>query len=152
MRTYDAMVAMVDEELARAIDDDHRALDALICGDAELKKRMFSTREDVTLANAVRPAVRGREAVEAVLDGVAAAFRDGEPHSFERVTDYIAGDLAYVHEVESGRTKYGGSDKLSGFSLRVTQIWRREEDGWRIALRHADPIAAPRELSDSLVP
>jgi hypothetical protein len=58
---------MVDEDLARAIEDDHRALDALICGDAKLKKQMFSTREDVTLANAVRPAVRGREAVEAVL-------------------------------------------------------------------------------------
>ena len=141
---------MLDAELARSIEEDHRALDALIRGDAEPKKRMFSRREDVTLANAVRPAVRGRQAVEALLDGVGSAFRDGEPHTFQRVTEYASGDLAYIHEIESGRTRYGESDHLAAFSLRVTQIWRHEESGWKIALRHADPITASRDLSESL--
>jgi ketosteroid isomerase-like protein len=138
----------MDPELLRAIDDDHAALDALIRGNAEPKKAMFSRRDDVTLANPLRPAVRGRRAVEDVLDEVAADFRDGEPETFERVADHRSGDLAYVHEIQRGRVKHGGGDELVPFALRVTQVWRLEDDGWRIALRHADPLSAPRTFGD----
>jgi ketosteroid isomerase-like protein len=40
--------------------------------------------------------------------------------------------------------KVGGAEELVPVSLRVTTIFRREDDGWRIVHRHADPITAPR--------
>jgi hypothetical protein len=68
---------VLEPELAEAIEQAHAALQALILGGAGPKKAMFSRRDDVVLANPVQPAVRGRRAVEGVLDGIAAAFRDG---------------------------------------------------------------------------
>lgn len=130
---------MLEPELTRAIERDHEALDALIGGNAKPKKRMFSQRDDVTLANEVQPPIRGLHEIEQALDAVASAFRDGEPHRYERITEYATTDLAYVHEIERGETEYAGSDDLASFSLRRTTIWRREDGEWKIALRHADP-------------
>ena len=140
---------MLEPELAETIERDHAALRALILGDAEPKKAMFSRRDDVVLANPLQPPVRGRRAVEDVLDGIGAAFRDGEHHGFERVADYSSGELAYVHEIERGRVGHAETgDELQPFALRVTQVWRREGGGWKIALRHADPTTAPRAFRD----
>ena len=136
---------MLEPSLAETIERDHDALDALVTGDPEPKKRLFSTRDDVTLANPlVGVPVPGRREVERTLDDVAGLFRDGLPHEFERIAAYAAGDLAYVFEVERSRARMRGSPELQPFSLRATTVWRREEDGWKIAHRHADPITAPR--------
>jgi ketosteroid isomerase-like protein len=133
-------------DLARAIEQDHRAVGALLNGDPEPKKRLFSRRPDVTLANPVRPAARGRHDVEESLDRAAAGMRDGVVHAVERITECATPELAYVHEIERTRAKIGGSDEPASFALRVTTIWRREDGAWRIALRHADPITRERPI------
>ncbi len=46
---------MSASDLAQVIEQDHRALDSLVKGDPEPKKRMFSRRDDVTLANPFGP-------------------------------------------------------------------------------------------------
>jgi len=40
----------------------------------------------------------------------------------------------------------GGADEAAPVSLRVTTIYRRENDGWRIVHRHADPITGERPV------
>jgi ketosteroid isomerase-like protein len=136
----------MEPDLAQAIERDHQAVDALVAGDAEPKKQLFSRRPDVTLANPVRPSTRGFSGVEAALAAAADSMRDGERHQFERVTDYAAPDLAYVHEIERTRVRLGGSGDLASIALRVTTIWRREAGEWKIALRHADPITRERPI------
>src|SRR5919202_1468121 len=47
--------------------------------------------------------------------------------------------------VERARAKVGGSEDITPITLRVTMIFRPEEDGeWKIVHRHADPITTPR--------
>jgi ketosteroid isomerase-like protein len=48
-------------------------------------------------------------------------------------------DLAYLVQIERLSAKVGGRDEPSSGSLRITMIFRRESDGWRIAHRHASP-------------
>ena len=138
---------MLPPELAEAIEEDHRALDALLRGDAEPKKKMFSHSHDVSLANPLGPPVRGWDQVETTLERVASQVREGQAQRFERISEYATEGLAYVLEIERcPGIKVGGSEESKPFSLRATTVWRRETDGWRIAHRHADPITTPRPL------
>ncbi len=135
---------MPESDLEQVVEQDHQALNALVTGDPEPKKKMFSRRDDVTLANPFGPPVRGRNQVAEALERAASQLRDGQPIAFERISDYAKADLAYIVEIERNRMRVGDADQIASVSLRVTTIFRREEDGWKIVHRHADPITAPR--------
>jgi ketosteroid isomerase-like protein len=69
---------------------------------------------------------------------------------FERVSGSCEGDLAYIHEIERARVKVGGACQKRLSSLRVTTIFTREQDDWKILHRHADPITTPRSIESTL--
>jgi ketosteroid isomerase-like protein len=131
-------------DLAHAIEQFHRALDAFVTGDPEPAKAMFSHRDDVSLANPFGPPVRGWDQVENTMEHAAAQLREGEPMRFERISDYETAHLAYSVWIERSRMKVGSADELAPTALRVTVIWRPEDGEWKIVHRHADPITVPR--------
>jgi ketosteroid isomerase-like protein len=135
---------MSDSDLEQLMEQDHRALDAFVKGDPEPKKMLYSRGEDATLANPFGPPARGWNRIAEALERAASLLRDGEPIAFERISGYATEDLAYIVEIERSRMKVGGADDMAPTSLRVTTIFRREDDGWKIVHRHADPITAPR--------
>ena len=130
-------------DLAHTIEQYRRALDAFVTGDPATKK-LFSRRDDVTLANPFGPPVRGWNQVEKVMEQAAAQLREGEPIRFEPVSEYATSNLAYAVWIERSRMKVGGGDELLPTALRVTTIFRLEDGKWRIVHRHADPIATPQ--------
>lgn len=135
---------MPASDLAQVIEQDHRALDAFVKGDAEPLKKLFSRRDDVTLANPYGPPAHGWNDVAETLERAASYYREGEATRFEHISEFATGDLAYIVEVERHRSKIGGADDILPFSLRVTTIFRREDEEWRIVHRHADPITSRR--------
>jgi ketosteroid isomerase-like protein len=142
---------MLPPDLVQAIDADHGALNAIVRGDPEPKKQMFSRRPDVCLANPVGPPVRGWDQVETTLERAVSQLREGQPHHFERVTEYANADLAVVVEIERcPGVKIATADGIAPFALRATTVWRREDDGWKIAHRHADTVVIPRPIESIL--
>lgn len=137
---------MHGSDLDLMVEKYHRALDAFVTGDPELQKKLFSKRDDVTLANPLGPPARGRNAVEQTMDRAASQLREGEPISFERISGYTGTELAYIVEIERARAKVGGSDEVSPIPLRVTTIFRWEDGEWKVLHRHADPILSPRPI------
>ena len=137
---------MSGSDLDLVIEQYHRALDAIVRGDSGLQKKMFSGREDVSLANPIGPPVRGRSAVEQAMDRAVSQLREGEPTTFERISEYIGTEPAYIVEIERTQAKVGGADELSRISLRVTTIFRLEDGDWKVIHRHADPITSPRPI------
>ena len=135
---------MSTSELADAVEQNHRALDAFVKGDAEPLKALYSRRDDITLASPFGPPVRGWSDVAETLERAASNYRDGEATGFERVSDYATDELGYTVEVERYVSKVGGVADLSQVALRVTTVFRREDDAWRIVHRHADPITSSR--------
>lgn len=123
----------------------HRSVEALITGDPEPQKPLWSRRDDVTLANPYGPPVTGWDRVCEAAARAAARLRAGEGLSFDRITAYETDDLAYEVGIQRFRAKLDGSDEMAPVALRVTTIFRREEDGWKIAHRHADNL--PQERS-----
>ena len=131
-------------DLAQVIKESHEALDAFVKGDAKPLQSLYSQREDVSLANPFGPPIRGWEQVSETMGRAALNYRDGEATGFDRVAEYTTSDLAYVVEVERFRSRVGANPEITPIELRVTTIFRREEDGWRIVHRHADPITTAR--------
>ncbi len=141
---------MSASDLEQVIEQYHRTVGAFVTGDPEPQKRLWSRRDDVTLANPLGPPARGWNQVAEVLDRAASLVRDGEHAGFERLSAYATADLGYILEIERFRVKFGGADELTPVSLRVTTIFRREDGEWRIVHRHADPITTPRPLESVL--
>src|SRR3954464_3687399 len=137
---------MMLRELSEVIEANHQALDAFTRGDYHPLHALYARDDDVTLANPFGPPVRGWSQVGETMARAAANYRDGEATGFERLAEYASPEVAYIVEIERFRAKVGGGEEVVPFALRVTTIFRREEDGWKIVHRHADPITTPRPL------
>ena len=135
---------MPASDLAQVIEQYHRAVGAFRKGDLEPQKRLWSRRDDVTLANPLGPPVCGWHQVEEALERAASQIRDGEVRSSERIAEVGTADLAYIVEIERFRMKVGSVNELASASLRATTVFRREDGEWRVVHRHADPITGPR--------
>jgi ketosteroid isomerase-like protein len=135
---------MAASDFDQFIEEYHHALDEIWKGNPEGYYRLYSRRDDVTLANPFGPPVRGWEQVAQTIARAATNFREGEVIGFERIATGITPEFAYIVEMERGRTKVGGANETSPIALRVTSIFRPEDGAWKIVHRHADPITAPR--------
>ncbi len=135
------------DDLDKVVEQYHLALDELLKGSAQGYKKLFSHREDVTLANPFGPPVRGWDEVAPTLERAASHYRDGEATGFENVAKYVTAELAYIVEMERCKAKVGGRDDVTPIAVRVTTIFRPEEGEWKVVHRHADPIttAQPAE-------
>src|SRR5919202_3381190 len=106
--------------------------------------KLWSRKEDVTLANPFGPPVRGFDEVAKASELAASQARDGETVGFEIIERYVTAELAYVVQIERVKAKIGGSEDITPFTLRATMIFRPEDGEWKIVHRHADPITTPQ--------
>ncbi len=135
------------DDLDEVIEQFHLALGEVVKGNPEPALKMFSHREDVTLANPLSPPARGWEQVAEASERAASQFRDGEMVGFETIAKYVTPELAYVVHIERAKAKVGGGEDITPIALRATMILRPEDGTWKIVHRHADPIttAQPAE-------
>ena len=134
---------MAPQSFDAAVETSRRNLQSMTQGDAEPSIALWSQRDDVVLANPLGPPIVGFASVAAESARVASMFVDGEPHMFDEVARWASEDLGYVVAIEHARVKRSGSDVLVPIDLRVTTIFRRESDGWRLCVRHADRLTGP---------
>jgi ketosteroid isomerase-like protein len=135
-----------DEVMAQS----RAALDRIANGIPDGYKALYSTGEDITLGNPFGGFGRGSAAVHEQLERAASHYRDGETTSFETVSQFVGADVAYTVEIERFKAKVGGQRETSDLALRVTCVYRREEDGWKLVHRHADP-RVERQTAESVI-
>ncbi len=138
------------DEVDELIEQYRLAQGEAVKGNLEPAKRLFSHREDVTLANPLSPPVRGWERVAEVADRALSQLRDGEMVGYEIISKYVTPELAYVVQIERLKAKVGGRDDITPYSLRATMIFRPEDGEWKIVHRHADPITTP-QVAESVI-
>ena len=132
------------------LEESHAGWAAFITGDPEPVQRLFSRQDDVSIGNPFGPFVRGWSESKAVMDRAAELWREGEVVGFERIATYSTDDLVCFVEVERYHGKLGGRSEPAPVALRVTSVVRREDDGWKIVSRHADPITSARPAESVL--
>jgi ketosteroid isomerase-like protein len=135
------------DDVDQLIEQYQLALGEFVKGNPGPGKKLWSHREDVTLANPLGPPARGWEQVAQTMERAASNFRDGEDLRLETVAKYVTPELAYVVWLERVKVKLGAMEDFAPSALRVTMIFRPEEDTWKVVHRHADPIttAQPAE-------
>lgn len=145
---------LTDQEASAASSDFDGTIEAFrhalvryVKGDPRPVLELFSQRDDVTLANPLGPPCRGAVEVRRVAAAAATQLRDGSPPRFEEISRFSASDLGYVVHIERTQARVAGGEKLSQIALRVTMIFRREGDTWKVVHRHADPITTPRPIA-----
>ena len=107
-------------------------------GKAEAYKAVWSHSDDVTLSGGFGGAVeKGWSAVSKRLDWGGANFSKGK-NSIERVVSNHNGNLGYVVQLEHINFTAPETGSITTRDYRVTMVFRREKDGWRIVHRHAD--------------
>jgi len=107
-------------------------------GRAAAFKALWSHADDITLSGGFGGTVeKGWSQISQRLDWVGAQFSNGT-NKIERVVANSSGDLGYVVQLEHIRFNVPGQAKPSTRDYRVTMLFRREADGWKIIHRQAD--------------
>ena len=101
-------------------------------------KALWSRADDVTLSGGFGGTIeKGWEQVSRRLDWVGTQFSEGS-NTIERLVASESGDLGYVVQLEHIRFVVPGKTQESRRDYRVTMVFRRESEGWRIVHRQAD--------------
>jgi ketosteroid isomerase-like protein len=132
------------DDVDQLIEQYQQALDEFMKGNPEPVQKLFSHREDVTLANPLGPPAHGWEQVGATIEHAASHFRDGRLVSVEILEKHATPELAYAVWLERAEGKVGGREDIAPSTLRVTMIFRPEDGEWKVVHRHADPITTPQ--------
>jgi len=111
------------------------AVDATYRGDAEPYTQLWSRQEPVSLFGALGPRKTNRSDIEQAFRWVASRFSDPVMLTDFEVVE-VADGLAYTVGYEHGELAIDG--KKQHVRVRVTQIFRREGNEWKLVHRHGD--------------
>jgi ketosteroid isomerase-like protein len=107
-------------------------------GRAAAFKALWSHADDITLSGGFGGGVeQGWAKIDARLDWVAQQFSNAT-HENLRVTADVSGDLGYLVQTEHIRFHPPGQAREVTRDYRVTMVFRRQADGWRLVHRQAD--------------
>jgi ketosteroid isomerase-like protein len=87
----------------------------------------------VTVLGAWRNAI-GQDELDALFAQLAATFSDCSSYEFEVLEAEVLGDAAYTVGFEHTSAMVDGVP--TAYTLRATQVYRREDGEWKVAHRH----------------
>jgi ketosteroid isomerase-like protein len=131
--------SITEEDVAALVRRCADAAVALLHGDMRGYLERITHAEDYTLMAPYGGAPRrGFDSSQQALEEMARFFTAGEAE-VELVASYASGDLVVLVLIEWQHGEVGGLPDQD-WSLRVTVVFRRKGDDWRLVHRHADPL------------
>ena len=106
-------------------------------GDAGPRRALWSRNEPVSILGALRNAY-GLDEVEDTFTFLEERFSDCISYTFELKAYDVLGDVAYTAGLEHTSASVDGQPR--SYTLRATQVYRREAGEWKVAHRHADAV------------
>jgi ketosteroid isomerase-like protein len=110
---------------------------ALHNGDAAPRRELWSRNEPVSVLGAWRNA-HGQHELDELFTALATSFSDCTAYAFELQAYDVVGDMAYAAGLEHTSASVDGQPRT--YSLRATQVYRREQGEWKVVHRHADTV------------
>jgi ketosteroid isomerase-like protein len=130
---------VTEEELAALIRRTKESELAFVRGDMRSYLALISHADDYTLMSPFGgPARRGFDTSPARLAELTRYFKSGTG-TVDVEQTLASGGLVVLVMVGRFRAEVGGLPEQT-WSLRITQVYRRDPSGWRVVHRHADPL------------
>jgi ketosteroid isomerase-like protein len=110
---------------------------ALHDGQPAPRRALWSRNEPVSVLGAWRNA-NGQQEIDELFEALAGSFSDCTSFKYELLAYDAVGDMAYTSGFEHTSVSVDGEPRQ--YTLRVTQVYRREQGEWRVAHRHGDTV------------
>ena len=142
-----ALPAIAQDATRELIARSHDANAALMRGDSDRWQALSPLTDDFVLMSPFggRPS-QGQYTPEQIAK-IGAFFRNGSLEQ-EVVQAWGSDDMVVLALIERARVEVGGLPSQP-WALRVTLVYRRDGDTWRLAHRHADPLAPGITLEEA---
>ena len=111
---------------------------ALHNGDPGPRRALWSRNEPVSVLGAWRNA-RGQLEVAELFTSLGESFSDCSSYAFELQAYDVIGDMAYTAGLEHTSASVEGQPR--SYTLRATQVYRRESGEWKVVHRHGDTVS-----------
>jgi ketosteroid isomerase-like protein len=133
-----------------AVDRLHAAMAKVANGDVSAIKALYSHTDDATSFYGWGGYEKGWENVSRRWDWAGSQFKGGRVR-YEHISTVVAPEIFYVTEIEAYEDQsVANVEGKTGWSNRVTHIFRREEGEWRLVHRHGNRLEAQFEPSAKL--
>jgi ketosteroid isomerase-like protein len=110
---------------------------ALHNGETTPRRALWSRNEPVSVLGAWRNA-NGQQELDELFTSLAKSFSDCTSFAFELLAYDVVGEMAYTAGFEHTWASVDGQPRT--YTLRATQVYRREQGEWRVAHRHGDTV------------
>jgi ketosteroid isomerase-like protein len=110
---------------------------ALHHGDAAPRRAIWSVEEPVSVLGAWRNAI-GQQELDELFTALAESFSDCTSYTFALQACDVVGDMAYTTGLEHTSASVHGEPR--NYTLRASQVYRRERGEWKVAHRHGGTV------------
>jgi ketosteroid isomerase-like protein len=136
-----------EDEVGAASAKFYAALNSMAQGDARPISDIWSHSDTVTTMHPIGGEQTGWKAVRESFEQVSGVATDGRVELADQVI-HTGGELAYETGTERGTLKVAGEQVT--IDQRVTNVYRREPDGWKIVHHHTDLSPAMLDILERL--
>jgi ketosteroid isomerase-like protein len=130
-----------EDAFEQSVEAARAATAAMMAGDSGPWQALFSPGEDVVVMGAFGGIFHGRAAIQDRLGQTGQVYGGGARVRVEPVARWISDDLACTVELVRHEGVQLAGHAPTTTAYRVTHVFRREGVGWKVVLRHADPLA-----------
>ncbi|WP_256752394.1 nuclear transport factor 2 family protein [Mesorhizobium sp. Mes31] len=135
-----ADVSAVDKQIADLVRQSIEANSALMRGDIDSYRALIPRTDDFTLMSPFGGTpTRESDMTPERWQAIGRFFKNGT-FAQEVVQAYGTADMIVLATIERVHVEVGGLP-AQNWALRVTLVYRRQGSEWRLAHRHADPLA-----------
>jgi NAD(P)H-dependent FMN reductase/ketosteroid isomerase-like protein len=128
-------------DFAAFLEQRQAAAAAYVSGDAGPLDRISARSGEASFFPPSGGSVRGAKAVSARYDKDVHLFQPGGHTAIKVLQSGAEGGIGFWTGFQEAQAKLAGNDKPVPMTLRITELFRHEEGGWKLVHRHADPAA-----------
>jgi ketosteroid isomerase-like protein len=130
----------------------HAAMAQVAMGDVSAIKALYSHTDEATSFYGWGGYEKGWDGVSRRWDWASQQFKGGTV-AYENITTVVTPDMFFVTDIETyANQRMAGVDGVTGWTNRVTHIFRREDGVWRLLHRHGNRLESQFEPATRLKP